>query len=324
MQRPRPRPPVRRPSYLRLSVTDRCNLRCAYCRPPETTSDQPSDACASSAELMELVARVDRACPLSKLRLTGGEPLLRADLPELVHGLRRLLPNAQMALTTNGSLLPKLAGPLRAAGIGSVNVSLDTLDPIVFATLTRGGRLDATLRGIEAAQAAGFARLKLNTVLIRRVNGDRLGALVRWAVQHACEIRFIELMPCGPGAALFTTDHLSADDALTRLQSEFEYLGECGREGTSQRYAFSVDGRPVRIGMIAPVSHPFCGDCNRLRLDARGRLISCLRRQDGENLLELLRRGAHEFVAERIEACLDAKTVPGDIWPDRQMVLVGG
>lgn len=320
----RPRPPSRRPSYLRLSVTDRCNLRCAYCRPSEATSDQQSGGCASNAELIELVARVDRVCRLGKLRFTGGEPLLRPDLVELVLGLRQLLPDALLALTTNGLLLPQFAGPLRAAGIASVNVSLDTLDPVAFATLTRGGRLDATLRGIEVAQSAGFARLKLNTVLIRRVNGNRLGALVRWATQHACEIRFIELMPCGPGAALFANDHLSADDALTQLKSEFEYLGDYGREGTSHRYAFSVDGQPVTIGMIAPVSHPFCGDCNRLRLDARGRLISCLRRQDGENLLELLRRGSHEFLAERVEACLVAKTAPGDIWPDRQMVLVGG
>ena len=319
-----PPPMARRPSYLRLSVTDRCNLRCAYCRPCEGTADPPSGPCASNSELIELVGKIDRACPVNKLRLTGGEPLLRADLVDLVRGLRRLLPDALLALTTNGSLLERLAAPLHVAGIVRVNVSLDTLDRVAFATLTRGGRLDATRRGVEAAQSAGLARLKLNTVLIRRVNGDRLGALVRWATQHACEIRFIELMPCGPGAALFATGHLSADDALTQLKSEFEYLGEYGREGTSQRHAFSVDGRPVTIGMIAPVSHPFCGDCNRLRLDARGRLISCLRRQDGENLLELLRRGAHEFVAERIEACLVAKTAPGDIWPDRQMVLVGG
>lgn len=319
-----PSPTARRPCYLRLSVTDRCNLRCAYCRPSKGKPDQPSGPYAANSELIQLVARIDRICPVNKLRLTGGEPLLRAGLVDLVRGLRSLLPDSLLTLTTNGSLLARLAAPLHAAGIGRLNVSLDTLDPVAFAALTRGGRLDATLRGIEAAQAAGFAGLKVNTVLIRRVNGDRLGTLVRWVTRHACEIRFIELMPCGPGAALFETDHLSADDALTQLKSEFEYLGDYGREGTSQHYAFSVDGRPVRIGMIAPVSHPFCGDCNRLRLDARGRLITCLRRQDGENLLELLRRGAHEFVAERIEACLDAKTAPGDIWPDRQMVLVGG
>lgn len=312
------------PSYLRLSLTDRCNLRCAYCRPSETRLERPSGAYASDAEMLELVRQIHRVRPVGKLRLTGGEPLLRPDLVSLVQGLRTLLPDAMLALTTNGSLLPQLAGPLRKAGIDAVNVSLDTLDPTAFARLTRGGRLEATLAGIQAAQAAGFARLKLNCVLIRRINGDRLSELVRWTVRQDCELRFIELMPCGPGADLFESDYLSADLALAQLANAFDYLGPAEREGTAQLHRFVVDNCHVAVGMIAPVSHPFCAGCNRLRMDAHGRLIACLRRQRQEDLLQPLRRGDGASLLERIDLCLAAKGMLGEAWPDRQMVMVGG
>jgi len=320
-------PPARTahpPSYLRLSVTDRCNLRCAYCRPRARRLEKPSGVYASDAELLQLVHQIHRVRPLGKLRLTGGEPLLRPSLAALVRGLRALLPNLTLALTTNGSLLSQLAIPLRDAGLDALNVSLDTLDPTAFAMLTRGGRLDATLTGIQAAQAAGFARLKLNCVLIRRINGDRLSEIVRWAVRHDCQIRFIELMPCGPGADLFETDYLSADQAVAQLKAEFDYRGPAEREGTAQLHRFVVDNCHVAVGMIAPVSHPFCAGCNRLRMDAHGRLMACLRRENQEDLLEALRRGDEASLFERIESCLKAKGMPGKAWPDRQMVMVGG
>lgn len=320
-------PPARTahpPSYLRLSVTDRCNLRCAYCRPGGTRPENRAGAYATDAELLELVRQVQRVRPLGKLRLTGGEPLLRPGLAALVRRLRALLPDAVLALTTNGTLLSQLASPLRNAGLDGLNVSLDTLDPTAFARLTRGGRLQATLVGIQAAQAAGFGRLKLNCVLIRRINGDRLSELVRWAVRHDCAIRFIELMPCGPGADLFQSDFLSADQAVAQLANEFAYLGPAEREGTAQLHRFVVGNCPVAVGMIAPVSHPFCLGCNRLRMDAHGRLMACLRRQSHHDLLPPLRRGDKATLLERIESCLKAKGMPGAAWPDRQMVMVGG
>lgn len=310
--------------YLRVSVTDRCNLRCAYCRPREPEGEPPSASYASSAQLVDLVRHIDRRYRLGKLRLTGGEPLLRNDLVPLVQGFREVLPHAWLALTTNGVLLPRLAAPLRAAGLDALNISLDTLDPAAFAALTRGGRLETTLAGITAAHNAGFPKLKLNTVLIRRINGERLGELVRWAAQHACEIRFIELMPCGPGAELFATDFFAADDAIIHLKNEFEYLGGLAREGTARRHRFVVEGRSVVIGMITPVSHPFCEGCNRLRLDARGRLIPCLRGQTYVDLLQPLECGDGAALATRIEACLAAKGIPGEAWPDQQMVRIGG
>lgn len=321
---PPPAPTAHPPSYLRLSVTDRCNLRCAYCRPDAKRREKPTGAYASDAELLQLVRQVHRVRPLGKLRLTGGEPLLRPGLADLVRRLRALLPDAVLALTTNGSLLSQSASPLHDAGLDALNVSLDTLDPIAFATLTRGGRLDATLTGIRAALAAGFTRLRLNCVLIRRVNGDRLSGIVRWAVGQGCEIRFIELMPCGPGAHLFESDYLSADLALARLAHEFDYLGPAEREGTARLHRFVVDNRHVAVGIIAPVSHPFCAGCNRLRLDAHGRLMACLRRQSQEDLLGPLRRGDEAALVERIESCVKAKGMPGTAWPDRQMVMVGG
>lgn len=312
------------PSYLRLSVTDRCNLRCAYCRPRAKRLEKPSGAYASDVELLELVRQIHRVRPLGKLRLTGGEPLLRPGLAALVRALRALLPNVTLALTTNGSLLSQLAIPLRDAGLDALNVSLDTLDPTAFAVLTRGGRLDATLTGIQAAQAAGFARLKLNCVLLRRINGDRLSEIVRWAVRHDCQMRFIELMPCGPGADLFETDYLSADQAIAQLKAEFDYLGLAEREGTAQLHGFVADNGHVAVGMIAPVSHPFCAGCNRLRMDAQGRLMACLRRENQEDLLDSLRRGDEASLLERIASCLKTKGMPGQAWPDRQMVMVGG
>lgn len=315
---------VQQPLYLRLSVTDHCNFRCQYCRPAKTTRDESRPPSASNAELLDLVRCIDRVRPLHKLRLTGGEPLLRPGLVDLVRNLRAILPDAVLALTTNGSLLLRLAGPLRAAGLDALNISLDTLDPAAFSTLSRGGQLDSVLAGIRAAQAEGFVKLKLNSVLIRRVNGGRLGSLVRLAVDSGCEIRFIELMPCGPGATLFATDFLPANEALTALEQEFACLGELDGDGTARRYRFTVEGRPVTIGLITPVSHPFCATCNRLRLDCRGRLVSCLRSPYSEDLLTPLHRGDEDEIAGRIRSCLAAKCSPGESWPERQMVWIGG
>lgn len=310
--------------YLRLSVTDRCNLRCAYCWPNAQPAQLPVGTYATDTELLQLVGRIHRLHPLTKLRLTGGEPLLRHGLADLVRRIRDLLPDAVLALTTNGALLSRLARPLREAGLDALNVSLDTLDPTAFAHLTGGGRLDATLAGIQAAQAAGFPKIRLNCVLIRRVNGDRLSEIARWAVLRDCEIRFIELMSCGSGADLFESDYLSADQAIARLANDFDYYGPIEREGTAQLHRFVIDNRSVSVGMITPVSHPFCATCNRLRMDARGRLIACLRQPSHHDLLEPLRRGDEATLLERIEACVNAKGIPAEGWPDRQMVVVGG
>ena len=211
--------------YLRLSVTDHCNLRCRYCRPARGEPDGDRSAYALDAELLGLVMLVEEERPIEKLRLTGGEPLLRPDVATLVSRLRARLPHASLCMTTNAMLLAPMARPLRQAGLDGLNVSIDSADATTLARLTRGGRLEAAMDGIRAAQEAGFRNIKINSVLLRRFNVEGLTCLVRLASSQRCEIRFIELMPCGQGADLFPTDFIPAEEALALLQREFPYLG---------------------------------------------------------------------------------------------------
>lgn len=193
--------------------------------------------------------------------------------------LRHVLPTATLAATTNGTLLARRAARLRAAGLDAINISLDTLDAAAFHALN-GGVLSQTLAGLRAARAAGFGGIKLNATLIRGINGDALPDLVRFALVEDCEPRFIELMPYGPGAGLFATDYLSAGEALERLKQAFLHLGPRGQAGTAMRHVFDIDGQPRSVGFITPVSHPFCGECNRWRLSCDGRLLACLPQRD--------------------------------------------
>ena len=331
--------------YLRLSITDRCNLRCHYCRPAveapldtaetlawppgaeqRSTVDRRTSARRplTDAELVELVGLVDGERPIHKLRLTGGEPLVRPGLTSLVRQLRRRLPGAALCLTTNGTLLARHAAELREAGIEAINVSLDSTDPPAFRDITRGGRVAAAIDGIRAARRAGIPRMKINTVLIRRFNGDGIEDLVLLAAQEGCEIRFIELMPCGEGSVLFDTDFIPASEALGSLIQRFEYLGPEPVTSTAVRHRLLVGGRETVIGFIRTVSHPFCDGCDRLRMDCRGNLISCLRIEDKVDLLEPLRSGDVERAKRAIRCCLAGKRAPQCQWPGRNMVAIGG
>ena len=311
-------------TYLRLSITDRCDLRCRYCRPESGESELEPSPSADDAELLELVRLIHEGTGIYKLRLSGGEPLLHPRVASVTGALRSLLPDAQLALTTNGRLLPGAVEPLAKAGLNAVNISLDSLDPDRFRDVTGGGNLEATLEGIRAAVAGGFSCIKLNTVLIRRINGDRLPDLVHYAAELGCEIRFIELMPFGHGAALSRSDYFSADEALDSLKQPFEYLGTAPSTGTAARYRFLVDDHSTIVGMITPVSHPFCSRCDRLRLSRTGRLYACLREPSGVELLPLLRTGNEQTVRQRIRDSLRDKHDPGQHWPERHMVTIGG
>ncbi len=312
-----------RPVYLRLSVTDRCNLRCSYCMPAGT---RPGRGQGLDAEqLLELVARMHAVAGLRKVRITGGEPLLFSGLPSLVRGLRLLLPGLPLGLTTNGTRLETMAAPLRRAGLDSINVSLDSCHASTLARLSGGGDLAAVERGLRAAKAAGYARLKLNTVLLRNGNGEQLTDLVRLARRHACEIRFIELMPLGPGAAIYQREHLAADEALGRLTSTFRLVESLGRRGAARRYRLRDQrGRDIVVGLISPVSRPFCGGCDRARLDARGVLHGCLRQTSGADLRGPLISGDHRELDRRLQGVLDAKQPPASQWPHRSMAAIGG
>ena len=311
-------------TYLRLSITDRCDWRCRYCRPELGVSEAKRFAVADDAELLELVRLVHEETGIYKLRLSGGEPLLYPRVAELTERLRRVLPDARLVLTTNGRLLADVVGALSEAGVDGVNVSLDSLDPDRFRDVTGGGEVEATLDGIHAAAAAGFSSVRLNTVLIRRTNGDQLADLVRYAAGLGCEIRFIELMPLGPGVALWQSDFLAADEALDVLKQAFEYLGTAPSTGTASRYRFQVEDRVVTVGMITPVSQPFCSRCDRLRLNRAGHLYACLRQPVGVELLSSLRAGEEQAVRQRIRESVRGKQDPGEYWPDRQMVTIGG
>ncbi len=311
-------------TYLRLSVTDRCNLRCRYCRPESGPHEPGSCNLADESELLDMVRLVHEETGIHKLRFSGGEPLLYGNLDGLVARFRRLLPETTFGITTNGTRLARTAAALRAAGLDTVNVSLDSLDPERFRNITGGGNLDGTLQGIHVATQAGFSSTKLNSVLIRRINGDQLPRLVRFAAQIHCEIRFIELMPFGQGAELFQSDYLAADEALASLKTTFEYLSDAPATGTATRHRFLVDGRVATVGLIRPVSEPFCSRCDRLRLTRTGRLYACLRQSSSVDLLSPLRAGDPETVRERIHSSMYGKTHPGRHWPERHMVTIGG
>jgi len=310
-------------AYLRLSVTDRCNLRCLYCRRDGDGPTVPRDDTLRYEETLDLVDALHEAIPLRKVRVTGGEPLVRAELPTLVAGLRARLPHAELCLTTNGTLLARHAASLRAAGLDRINISFDSTDPSQFADLTQGGSLARVLAGVRTARQVGFERTKINAVLLRSINGDRLAHLVRTAHEHHCEIRFIELMPMGDGAALFDREYLSADHALARLSQTFEYVADRGMNGTARRHRFRDGDRELTVGFITSVSHPFCRSCDRLRLDCRGRLYTCLRCSEGTDLMTPLRQGATNELERRIRLLLPAKT-PAEGWPEHHMVAIGG
>jgi len=315
--------PMLKSIYLRLSVTDRCNLRCAYCRPAS------GDACSSqeplsSDEILRLVAATHDVVPVRKVRITGGEPLLRRDVVDIVRELRALLPAATLAMTTNGTRLGTVAKSLRDAGLDAVNVSLDTPDARSFSEVTRGGRVGDVLRGLAAARDAGFARLKINAVLMQSYSGNHLAELVRVALAHGAEPRFIELMPSGEGRHLFDRERLGASDALDRLARVFRYEGPAGRSGTAERHRFRDGDRVFVVGFISPVSMPFCDRCDRLRLDSHGALWGCLRQSAKVDLVGALRSGDPKALADLLSTVLTHKRAPDSGWAPGRMVAIGG
>ena len=312
--------------YLRLSVTDRCNYRCLYCRPQEG-GESPKEVLRVE-EWVELLSHMNHALPLRKIRLTGGEPLLAPDIHLLVKALHTRFPETELCLTTNGALLARKADQLRRAGLDRINISLDAFRPQSFSTLTRGGKLDRVLQGVKAARTAGFGRIKINSVLLRTYNGPDLTELVRFGVRHGCEPRFIELMPLGEGRAIHEREFLSSREAVEILSRDMQYLGVTdntdGDSATAVIHRFIDADQEIRVGMIAPVSHPFCSQCDRLRMDSGGTLYPCLRKLEGVNLLEPLRLGDTERLDTLIRRVIPSKLPPGESWPRRRMHAIGG
>ncbi|MFR1716746.1 MAG: GTP 3',8-cyclase MoaA, partial [Butyricicoccus sp.] len=251
--------------YLRLSVTDRCNFRCRYCMPAEGVCKREHSEMLSFEELTEIV-RTAVSLGVSKVRLTGGEPLVRRGIVDLCRSLRAINGVRELTMTTNGALLPQYAAELKQAGVDRLNISLDTLNKDKFASLTRGGSLADTLAGLDAAWNAGFRGTKLNAVLLGGVNADEIPALAQLAQDGKYEVRFIELMPIGECADWPRERFLSADAVLHALPE----LQRLPNEGVAERYRMPV--WKGKIGLIRPMSHRFCADCDRIRVTADGRL----------------------------------------------------
>ncbi|RWX51029.1 cyclic pyranopterin monophosphate synthase subunit MoaA [Candidatus Electrothrix marina] len=285
-------------SYLRLSLTDRCNLKCLYCVPEKDRSQcsprLDHNDLLSYEELLRVV-RVAVSMGISKLRLTGGEPLVRRDIMHFIDQLAEIDNLNDIRITTNGVLLEKFADPLVAAGIRKINISLDTLKPERFERITGVDCFTQVWRGIERAQAVGFFPIKLNTVVMRGINDDELGDFVRMSQETAMQIRFIEFMPIGSSSSWDKKVYMSSDEIMDRIREMGELIPVSKGRADGPATMFRVgQGAKGKIGFISPISHRFCEHCNRLRLTSEGMLRSCLLDDRETDLRSVLRRGGSE------------------------------
>jgi len=314
---------------LRISVTDRCNFRCTYCMPAEGLRWLPKSEILSFEELTRLLALFVRL-GVHSLKVTGGEPTVRADLPTLVRMFRDVGPELDISITTNGMLLDRLAGPLADAGIDRATVSCDSLLRHRFAEMTRRDALDRVLAGLRAAQAAGLTPIKINTVVIAGTNDDEVVDFAAWARDTGYEVRFIEYMPLDAEHAWERAKVVPAARILDAIDAVFplEATSHGAEPATTYRFA---DGAPGSVGVIASVTEPFCDTCNRLRLTAEGAFRTCLFAMEETDLREPLRTGASDVELETaIRAAVWTKwsghriNHPDFVQPERSMSMIGG
>ncbi len=277
--------------YLQISLTDHCNLRCIYCMPEDMTF-RPNAAMLQDDEIL-LLTRLFAELGFDKIRLTGGEPTVRKNIVDIVRGIAATPGIDSLSMTTNGVLLSKLASPLAAAGLDRVNISLDTLDPVKFKSMTRWGRLEDVWTGILAAEQAGLVPLKLNAVVVRGYNEPDVVDLARLTLDHSWQVRFIEMMPFAGATDLQVGQRVTGAEIQTRLEQAFGPL-EIANAGELDGEArlFHLPGAKGQVGFISSVSVPFCASCTRARLTADGLLRTCLLREHEINLLQPLRAGA--------------------------------
>ena len=317
---------------LRVSLTDRCNLRCSYCMPPEGLDWLPNPALLTDDEVVRLVRIGVEQLGITEVRYTGGEPLLRRGLPGIVERTAQLRPRPEISLTTNGIGLARLAEPLARAGLDRINVSLDTLRPDTFRALAKRDRLGDVLAGLAAAVAAGLGPVKVNTVLMRGLNEDEAVPLLRYCLKHGYQLRFIEQMPLDAQHGWRREDMVSADEILAALKNEFTLTpDDPGVRGSAPAETFLIDGGPARVGVIGSVTRPFCGTCDRVRLTADGQVRNCLFARDESDLRDAMRSGADDVeIAERWRKAVAGKLPghgindPGFLQPARPMSAIGG
>ena len=310
---------------LRLSVTDRCNFRCCYCMPPEGVPQCKHADLPSLEQLAKYVRWVAGHTGIDKIRLTGGEPLVRKGIQSLIAELATIPAVREVTLTTNGSLLPHMAFDLKAAGLSRVNISLDSLNQERFAMVTRGGRLEHTLAGIRAAQEARLGPIKINTVLHRSTWKEEVPALLDFAAENQFEIRFIELMRTGTEREWCEAEFISVDEVCAKLDAQVMCLprGESERS-PARRTLMTWRGAHVRVGWISPRSHPFCHSCERLRMDSRGSLRRCLMDPATFDLHHVLREMSPDAAANAFECYIDRKLVPVEMDSATAMSQIGG
>jgi cyclic pyranopterin phosphate synthase len=331
--------PVLRDSYgrairdLRVSLTDRCNFRCFYCLPHGEPPIAPKEQMLSYEEI-EYVCEIFVSLGIEKIRLTGGEPMLRRDIETIIRKLSRLRTCGlvDLALTTNGYFLPERAQSLKAAGLDRVTISVDSLKPDVFKRMTGVDVLQRVLAGIAAAKTAGLEPIKINAVIVRGHNENEVADFAAFAREYDVKMRFIEFMPLDSGHEWARTDVVSGQEIKDRIAERFPLVKLAVNRGseTSSRYRFA-DGAPGEIGIIAPVTEPFCGACSRIRLTADGQIRTCLFSTVEHSLRDVVRSGAsRDEVVAYIESVILKKEPrhfindPGFVAPSRTMSFIGG
>jgi cyclic pyranopterin phosphate synthase len=316
---------------LRVSLTDRCNLRCSYCMPAEGLDWLPTSEVLTDDEVVRLISIAVQRLGVEEVRFTGGEPLIRRGFVGIVERTAQLRPRPSISVTTNGLGLDKSARALADAGLDRVNVSLDTVRPEVFLAITRRDRFHDVVKGLEAASAAGLDPVKVNAVLLRGHNEDQAPELLRWCIERGYSLRFIEQMPLDAQHGWSREAMITAEEILAALEAEFDLSPGAAPRGSDPAELFTVDGGPATVGVIASVTRPFCGDCDRVRLTADGQVRNCLFAREESDLRSALRGGASDDeIADRWRAAMWTKRAGHGIddesflQPGRPMSAIGG
>lgn len=322
---------------LRVSLTDRCNLRCSYCMPEEGLAWLPKQTLLTDDEIGRLLDIAVRDLGITEVRFTGGEPLLRPGLVGIVAAAAKLEPRPQLSVTTNGIGLARLASALATAGLDRVNVSLDTLRADRFATLARRDRIEDVFAGLRAADEMGLRPVKINTVLMRGINDDEAAELLGFALARGYELRFIEQMPLDAQHSWRRGEMVEADEILAQLRAVYTLEPDPHERGAAPAQTWlvaghqGIDGRPAKVGVIASVTQPFCGACDRTRLTADGQVRNCLFGQEETDLRGLLRANVPDVeIADAWRAAMWGKRAghgiddPAFLQPTRPMSAIGG
>jgi cyclic pyranopterin phosphate synthase len=288
----------RQMSYLRISLTDRCNFRCVYCMPAIGMKFQPRDELLTDDELLRAVEMCAKL-GFTKLRLTGGEPTIRPHLVDLVREMKAFPGIEEISMTTNALLLSRMAADLKAAGLDRINVSFDTLDPDKFKLMTRGGRLDLVWAGLEAADAVGLTPIKINSVVVKDQNESDVIAMAALTLNRAWQVRFLEIMPMEGVGTVYDEGLVTSAETQARLEAHFGPMTSVEAPPGDPARVWRIPGAAGTIGFISPISAPFCAHCNRVRLTADGKLRLCLLRNDEIDLRDLMRSGGDDQALER-------------------------